>query len=393
MSYVMPVENCIRRGRRTRAALAPGGAALLSLLVATTMGGCHGGTVKPMTAEEIQQAARARGLPAIIVPFALTPEMGAWLEARVQKSGSHEERLAALALALLDPRGFHINYQRNFTGTAQDVFQTHQANCLSFTHLFIGMARELEVPVYFLEVRDVENYSREGDLVVISDHVAVGFGPPHDLRIIDFAEDAGDQYRRIHPISDLTAIALFYSNRGAEQLRSGKVDDAVRWLQAATRIDPDLAAAWVNLGVALRRNGDRHGAAASYRRALAVDSTTISAYHNLAALLRMEGHVEEAMELMALTDRGSNRNPFSYVALGDLNMRFGRMEDAARFYRKAVRLDAESPEPYAAMGLYRLEAGEPVQARRWLKKARRFDPDDADSRVALLASRLERARD
>lgn len=364
--------------------------AVLAITLATA--GCRTAVVKPMTAEDLQRAARQRGLPAVIIPFALTPEMKAWLEDEVEKAGSAEERLSALAQALLDPQGFAIDYRRNFTGTAKEVFETHQANCLSFTHLFVGMARELNVPVFFLEVRDVENYSREGDLVVISDHVAVGFGPPHDLRIIDFAADAGDQYRRIHPISDLTAIALFYSNRGAEQLRTGLVSDAVDWLKAATRIDPSLAPAWVNLGVALRRHGDREQAEAAYRRAMELDSTTVSAYHNLAALLRMQGHDEEAMELMALTDRGSNRNPFSYLALGDLNMRFGRLHDAEKFYRKAVRLDAENPEPYAAMGLFELEIGDPREARRWLKKARRHDPEEEDVRVSLLARRLESVR-
>lgn len=341
-----------------------------------------------MTAVEIQQAAQARGLQRIIIPFSLNAEMKAWLEERVQSTGSPEDRLSALARALLDPDGFHIDYRRNHTGTAQEVFETHLANCLSFTHMFIGMARELDVPVFFLEVRDVENYSREGDLVVISDHIAVGFGPPHDLRIIDFAVDAGDQYRRIRPISDLTAIALFYSNRGAERLRLGDTEDAVLWLHDATLIDPTLAPAWVNLGVALRRSGDREGAAESYRRALQEDSTTTSAYHNLAALLRMDGNEEEAMELMALTDRGDNRNPFSYLALGDLNMRFGRVADAERFYRKAVRLNADNAETFAAMGLYELDVGDRKEARRWLKKARRLDPDETDTRVALLARRL-----
>lgn len=354
-----------------------------------TLAGCQSvGVIKPQTVSELRQEAASVGVEDLIVPFAITEEMRQWALNAVPASSRPDRKLQTLSERLFG-ENFEIEYERHSVGTAEEVFRDHKANCLAFTHLYIGLARELGLPVYFLEVRDLENFEREGDLVVVSDHIAVGYGPSHELMIIDFAAVEGTQYRRIRPIRDMTAVALFYSNRGAEHLRQGRPHEALGWLEKAVKIDPELAAAWINLGVAQRRAGDFVQAQKSYNHALEVDSSAVSAYHNLAALLRLRGQEEEALELLALTDRGSNRNPFSYLALGDLSVRYGRLAEAERFYRRAVRLSEDTAEPFAAMGLLVLENGDRTTARRWLKKARRVDPENP--RVLLLTQRLSRS--
>jgi Flp pilus assembly protein TadD len=235
-------------------------------------------------------------------------------------------------------------------------------------------------------VRDIENYTREGDLIVHSDHIAVGYGPSHQLVVIDFAVEQGTKYRKIRPISDLAAISLFYSNRGADFLRQGDPATAIEWLSQAVTIDPSLSSAWINYGVALRRSGLNERAESAYRRALELDPTQFSAYHNLATLLRLAGQDSEALELLTLANRAQNRNPYLYVSLGDLSMRYGRVGEAERFYRRAVRLSEEA-EPLAALGLLHLQEGELPAARRLLRRARKLDSGDA--RVSLLERRLQ----
>ncbi|MBZ0088867.1 MAG: tetratricopeptide repeat protein, partial [Thermoanaerobaculia bacterium] len=137
---------------------------------------------------------------------------------------------------------------------------------------------------------------------------------------------------------------------------------------------------------ALRRSSRMSEAEAAYRRALELDAGQISAYQNLAALLEMQGRAAEARDLLAVTDRGANRNPFSYLALGDLSMRQGRFEEAERFYRRALRLDPAQAEAPAALGICALSTGKTREARGWLKKAEKLDP--ANARVSDLAQRL-----
>ncbi|MEZ5312976.1 MAG: tetratricopeptide repeat protein [Thermoanaerobaculia bacterium] len=272
------------------------------------------------------------------------------------------------------------------TPTRRKVFAKGSANCLGFTQMFIALARELDLPVYFLRVSDLQSFEREGDLIVASAHITTALGPPSSRRILDFAERPVSAYRWVEAISDLTAVALYYSNRGAEELRDGHNEKGMEYLLIASQLDPELSESWVNLGVARRRTGDLAGAEEAYRRALEVDPGAITAYQNLAGLLRGQGRSIEAQELLALTDRSSNRNPFSYLALGDLALRLGRISEAERFYRRALRLGPEQAEAQAAMGNWALRAGKPREAEKFLRRAQRLDP--ANDRVDTLSRSL-----
>jgi Flp pilus assembly protein TadD len=251
----------------------------------------------------------------------------------------------------------------------------------------VGLARELGLPVFYLAVEDVERFEKEGDLLVVSGHVSAGYDVGGGkVKILDFAPRERPEYRRVHRISDLRAVALFYSNRGAEALRAGQVADALGWLRKAVHIDPEFGGGWVNLGVALRREGEIAGAEAAYRKAIEVDPEVSSAYTNLASLLRARGQNAEAESLLALAADVDHRNPFSFIALGDLSLAQGRLAEARRFYRQALRLRSGDAEVYAALGLVALAAGDPAEAGKWLRRAEARDR--GNQRVRQLGSRL-----
>lgn len=355
---------------------------------------CAGGNAA-LDETALEKEIRTRGLDPeqIVLPHALTDEMRSWARARVGTTGMPEERLERLLSALQDAGGLEITYEAGYTSTAPEAFARRRANCLAFTALFVGMARELGLPAFYVDVDDVEKYAKEGDLVVISGHITAGFDTGPDIKILEFSAAPQDiSYRHVRAVSDLTAIALFYSNRGGELLRAGKHQEARRWLETAVGLDPELARAWINLGVALRRDGDLDGAEGAYRRALEVDPAAHSAYANLAAVLRLRGREQEAGELLALGSRLGSRNPYSYLSLGDLSLRHGRLPEARRYYRKALRLAHRDAETYAAMGLWALAAGDAHDAARWLRKAQAIDQEDPRAKrlEASLAGRRGR---
>jgi Tfp pilus assembly protein PilF len=358
--------------------------------LAIDLAGCASSTVGGEAQQKLRDQIRDRGLDPeqIIVPFSLTPDMHAWLKDNVQHAGTQQERLKALLRTIVSSAGLGVSYQADLTITAEDVFRTRKANCLAFTNLFVGMARELGVEVYFLLVEDLQSFSREGDLVVVSDHMTAAFGRPPDRLVLDFTPGEVREYRETRELTDLVAVAMYYTNRGAGFLRSGDEPAALEWLETAAKLAPELAGAWTNLGVARRRTGDITGAEEAYRRALEADASALSAYQNLAALLRLRGQEQEANELLALTARRDNRNPFTFLDLGDLSLRYGRLQEAETYYRRALSLDRESPEPYAAIGLLRLNSGNAKDARGWLRKAQGRDPKN--DRVLRLERMLER---
>jgi tetratricopeptide (TPR) repeat protein len=339
----------------------------------------------------LEDAIRARGLDpdTIIVPFEVSEPMRAWALNNVPRyTGRATDRLDALLSALLrEHGGINLEYEGRVSRPAQEVFETGKANCLGFTMLFVGLSRSLGINTYFLLVDDLVTAQQEGDLVVLSGHVTSAFGPPSERTVLDFAVAPVREYRNVGPINDLTAIALYYSNRGAEELRDGDPEKAREWLEVATKLDPELDDPWINLGVALRRLGDYPAAERAYRTALEIDASASSAYHNLAALLRRSNRIDEADELLTLAKSLNSRNPFNFVSLGDMALRRGNHDEAARYYRRAIRLAPDDAYGYAALGRLELAAGDERQARSLLKKARKKNPEDL--RVHLLETLLE----
>jgi len=363
-------------------------AALLILIVpALLAAGCA--SSGPVGSPELAKDLHARGLDphSVVVPFEITDEMKAWAHRQVPDSTPTTERLEALLAALVDPSRLNLVYEAGHTSTAREAFESHKANCLAFTSLFVGMARELGLPAFYLDVDDVEKFEKDGDLMVVSGHVSGGYNiGGGKVKILDFTPSTQPGYRRVRPLSDLRAVALYYTNRGAEMIRSAHADAAMTWLRKAVVIDPDLSGAWVNLGVGLRRAGDVAGAEAAYRKALEVNPEAAAAYTNLAALLRIRGRDGEAGELLNLAARADGRNPFSYIALGDLSLAHGRLEEARTFYQKALRLNRDDAGVYAALGLVALAKGDSREAQRWLRKAE--SRDRQNERVRQLGDKL-----
>ncbi len=360
----------------------------VALALALALAGCAGNAGQVLEKDRLAQVLRSRGLDpsAIVVPFELNDEMRAWAHETASEELTPEARLRRLRARLLDDRELSVEYIWGYTGTAIEVFEERQANCLSFTNLFVGMAREVGVPVCYLAVENVETYRKEGDLVVVSDHIAAGYDVAPGALVFDFSQHGVPDDGQVRRISDLTALAMFYTNRSAEALQAGDVEESLRWSRTAVLLDPELANAWVNLGVGLRRSGDPRGAEDAYKKSLEVDPRAASAYQNLTSLLTSEGRLEEAREYELTLQRSPSKNPYTYLSLGDISRRNGRFAEARRLYRRAIHLGCEVAECYAAFGQLALAEGEVKTARRMLRKARKLDSEN--SRTQQLDSQL-----
>jgi tetratricopeptide (TPR) repeat protein len=373
---------------RRRRSIARRSIAAMCAVLGVLSAGCASQTKPTSPSELLHRALVERELPSeTAAPIEPNAEMRGWARQAVTAAGTSQERLELLLEAILNRQEAPFVYAGGKTNSVQEAWRTGQANCLSFSHLFVALAREIGLDAYYLRVRDVASFGREGDLVVSSDHVTAAWGPAPVRRVLDFTDRPVRDYHLVEPLTDLTALALHYSNLGAESIRQGRMAEARERLELATRIDAELADGWVNLGVARRRLGDLDGAEKAYRRALEADAEIAPAYHNLAGLLEIRGRSEEAKKLLALADRRSNRNPWSYLALGDLAFDEKRFDEAERLYRRARTLAPDNPEAMAALGDAALATGRARDAKRWLRKANALDPENP--RVVSLSKKLK----
>lgn len=323
----------------------------------------------------------------VVVPFEVNEEIRQWAWRQVEGDDDDLEKMQKLLYALQeDIDGLRLTYREGYTGTAQEAFTTGEVNCLSFSHLLIGLAREVGVPAYYLDVRHRQEYERQDQLLVILGHVTVGFDRGIEQQIVEFRIGPELDHRRSQQISDRRAQAHHYTNRGAEEIQAGRLSEALSLLESSVELDSDLPDAWLNLGVARRRSGDLDGAEAAYRRAIDSNPDYLPAYQNLSGLVRFRGDADTARQLLELLDRKGNRNPFILLSLGDLSFEKGRLVEAHSFFKRAQRLQPFDPDTTAAMGLWAQAAGRESLARRWLSRAQALDPDNA--RVRRLAAAL-----
>ena len=324
----------------------------------------------------------------VVEPFQVDSVMRRWAHDEVGYGGTREQRLMRLLEALLAEHNLGLTYSAGYTGTAQEVFETRSANCLGFTHLFVGLARELGIGVDYLRVEDVQRVERQGDFVVVSGHVSAGYDTGPEYRVLDFSELPADDYRHVQVMDDVSVIALHHVNRGAELMLQGNWGEALPWLQLGIEVDPTLPEAWVNIGVHHRQAGRIVEAEEAYRKAIEIAPDFPSAYQNLAALLMHQyGRREEAIALLNIATENKTRNPFHFLALGDMAKGQGRIEVAGSYYRRALALAPEEAETLAAMGIWADSVEKPRKARRLLRKARNQDPNHP--RVKQLENQLE----
>ena len=210
-------------------------------------------------------------------------EARSWAHRAVPARGRPESRLRALAAALVLPEGLDLREDRK-TRSATATFEVRQGNCVGIALLFVAMAREVGIPAYFVLSEAVEGRQRRGDLQVQDVHLAAGFGPEGQRSVFDLGGEAA-KTTTFRPISDRTAAAIYYSNRGAEMLQDGALEEALEKLDRAVELAPDLSLAWINLGVVRRRLGDLPGADDAFRQAILLAPDSLAAWRNLALLL------------------------------------------------------------------------------------------------------------
>ncbi len=354
--------------------LAPAGCVLKSGGSADLAGSSPDAWARALLARDIDPAA-------VPNPIAFTPEMRDAAD-RLAGQGSVSKRLQALQGGLFDASRFPFQYDSRGTFAAIEAYSERRGNCLSFTCLFIAMARSLgldaraAIPAY--EGRS----EREGDLVVVNTHVVATYGISDSLLVFDFDRTRERRVVGANMIDDLYLGGLYLSNLGVEDLRTGRYDVAIGRFETAIRLAPKLLAARGNLGVARRRAGDTAGALRAYQEALEIEPRDPGILGNLAALYRLQGLEREAQAALALASVAT-ASPYFLVVRADLERAQGRPEAALRLYRRAHRMDRSFADPLVGIAETELGLGHGRSARSAAYEALEIEPGSAAARKVL----------
>jgi tetratricopeptide (TPR) repeat protein len=91
-------------------------------------------------------------------------------------------------------------------------------------------------------------------------------------------------------------LALAYDGLGLEQLRAGKINEALETFRKAAKANPGDALAHLYLGLALKRTWQLREATVEFQTAIRLDPLAPMAHYELGRALEAQGLVEEAFE-------------------------------------------------------------------------------------------------
>lgn len=330
----------------------------LALVAVLSIGACASAPPLPRSGELPQvselldgsallgESVAAQSLPAIDTR-ALTPEMREFVSHSVAGVSSAEGRLQRLLWEMRRNGLLTLQYQSTTTGTATETFETRIGNCLSFTNLFVALARDAGLEVSYQQVDIPPVWSSGGELLMLNQHVNVRVhrttrqrASAHD-HVVDFnaPQYAGNYPQR--PVDDAVVDALFHNNLAVDALLEDDPHTAFLHFRRALLIDPRSTPAWTNLGVLYQRNGLDTHAEAAFHQALLHDPGHKVAMSNLARLYDRLGHGDLATAYRERIRRHQLQNPYYHFFLAEQAVAQADLDSALRAVERAIRLREE----------------------------------------------------
>ncbi len=321
--------------------------------------------------------------------LAIPPELRALLQQRViAPSFSREQRVQRLVHLIFDDDGMQLSYDPYATHTLTETWQTHRANCLSFTLLFVTLARAAGIDARVQEVAQVVTWYEDQGVIYNVGHVNAGVTLNGNTAVVDL--DRNVLYDRYgpQPIEQKRALAHFYNNRGAMWM-ADDLAQARTYLQAALALDPTFVAGWNNLGVLDARSGNLAEAERDYRTALTLQPRNAASLTNASALYRRLGDTRQAAQLANRLQQVQRGDPFAQFRFGNEAEQRQDYAAAIGYYRRAVSLYPTAHPFHFGLARAYFLAGDNARASKEMARARDLAGDNADVLKAQYQAKLD----
>ena len=311
--------------------------------------------------------------------IAINKEMRSFLDEYVDPDWGSLQKVQAILAAILDD-GLSLDYDAFETHTAQEAFYVREANCMSFTNLFVALARASGVSAQYQEVDVPTSWEEQGNSWLYNKHVNAVVDLAGTNVMIDFAVDVVETDHRRRVMRDREAQARYHGNMGVHYLSAGDYDQSFRHLRQALLLEPRTGFFWTNLGALYRRVKVFDAAEESFL--IAVNrSSEPAAISSLARLYKDIGQYDLADTYEERAQVFRRKNPYYLYALAQESFDQGDYSAAARHARMAVNRKKEEPRFYSLLGLSYLKLGEMDAAQQQFSKAAELAEDEQERAI------------
>jgi tetratricopeptide (TPR) repeat protein len=266
-------------------------------------------------------------------------------------------------------------YDGGRTLTAAETFGKKTGNCLSYTTMFIALARAVSLNANYQIVDVPPNWDAEGGYLIRYTHInAVINGVKIDKR---YTEEFTVDFNAVHPepeyprrrVSDLGATALFYSNRSVDHIVAGEARTGFAMLRAALELMPENVDLWLNLGAFYSKQDQPEMAVRAHRVVLEMDPSNKGAMSGLArGYERLGDHAQS--EYYAEQVRNYRRkNAFFHFALAQARYERGEYASSLQSINAAIELKRRNARFHFMKGLNEQKLGHSEAAKASFQRA------------------------
>ena len=149
-----------------------------------------------------------------------------------------------------------------------------------------------------------------------------------------------------------------YVNLAALCVMQDSLEEAIKLLYNAIKLEPNFPKALINLGITLRKKGKLKSAIASYNIALQLKTNDAEAQYNLGNSLLENGDLNAAISSYNIALRLKPNHPETHYNLGNALQKQGDLNAAISSYNTALQLKPNYPEAQINLGNSLLENGD-----------------------------------
>ncbi|NER03046.1 MAG: tetratricopeptide repeat protein [Okeania sp. SIO3C4] len=200
--------------------------------------------------------------------------------------------------------------------------------------------------------------------------------------------EIGFNYLRASRLKEAEAIAnqLLSSNpnhhgainlSGLIFLKQGQLEQAIRQLYRAVKLNRSEPIYQCNLGAAYRQSHRYNEAIAACQKALKLRPNYSNALITLASTYFAAEQYEEALATYEQAIAITPEQALLYAYRGDALRELGRVRSAIQSYEQALKLSPDLPHAISNFGLTLLEVGQPERALEYCRRAAEYEPKNS----------------
>lgn len=310
----------------------------------------------------------------------LSPMMEVIAEELAMMHSRTTRRAEALHHALLSSPmvgGQGIRYSALETTTAREAFESKRANCLSFTLMYVAMARHMGLDARVNDVKIPPSWrQRDNEAMLYFRHVNAKVRLPRgDELVVDLEMDRYSPVYEQTLISESLAAAQFYNNRGMELAAQSQPEQGFLHLRKALELDSTQGYIWGNLGTLYNRQGYPHQAELAYLAGLAQSPDDLTVMSNLSSLYKQLGETDKATYFLERAREHRESNPYYLYFRAQEKLAEKDLQGALGLLEQAIEQQEREPRFYELAAEIHERKNQSAKAEQMRRKQKRFSED------------------